>query len=348
MAVVVCFACGPKPVVEKVPDLFWPPPPEKPRIKFVDMFRGSGDVRARYGVPLNVLFGSEEEIRFAKPFGVAARGKKIYVTDIGGVVMFDLSDGTSGKIGRNELRSPSGIALTEDRIYVGDNSRHRIYVYDSSGYPIMDFAWKDIGTIAGLAIDAPRKRLIVSDSKRHAIFIFSLDGVLQTTIGNRGKAEGEFNFPYGVAVDRQGRIYVVDSGNFRLQIFSEEGKFLKSFGSVGSSAGQFARPKGVAVDSEGHIYVLDAAFGNFQVFDYDANTLIAVGSNGRGPAQFVLPSSIYIDENDRIYVVDQVNLRIQLFQYISDKTSRIQQMHGTYGKASRKGVIQLSAAIVVG
>ena len=30
------------------------------------------------------------------------------------------------------------------------------------------------------------------------------------------KSEGQLNFPYGIAVDKEGAVYVVDSGNGRI------------------------------------------------------------------------------------------------------------------------------------
>ena len=302
-----------------MPEIYWPASPGKPVIRFVDMLRGGGDARSKAGRSEVFFPGAGDDLRFNKPFGIAAYGGKIYVTDTGMVLALDLVKGSSQAIGKDDLKAPSGIALTDDRIYVGDNILQKIYVYDASGRKVSDFGGGRLGAIAGIAADEKRKRLIVSDSKKHVVFVFGLDGVLKSVIGRKGKSEGEFNIPCGVAVDRLGRIYVVDGGNARLQIFDADGKYLKSIGSVGSSEGHFARPKGVALDSDGHIYVLDSAFGNFQVFDSEARAVMSVGSNGTDPAQFMLPSSICIDENDRIYVVDQINKRVQLFQYMKEQ-----------------------------
>lgn len=305
-------------VIEKPPEMYWPLPPERPRIKLVDIIIGSLDARARFGRLKQFLFGVEPDVRFVKPFGVTAGRKKMFVTDVRGVHYYDFENGVFRIIGTTELRLPSAIAYFEGRLYVGDVIKKAVFVYNERFEAVMSFGFKELDTPAGIAIDKKNRRIIVSDAKRHCLFVYSLEGRLITTYGRRGKGPGEFNIPYGVAVDREGRIYVVDSGNFRLQILDENGNFIKSIGSVGTSPGSFSRPKGVALDSDGHIYVLDSAFGNFQIFDFDGNTLLAVGNNGRGPGEFLLPSSIYIDENDEIYVVDQINRRVQIFQYLKD------------------------------
>lgn len=318
LLLVFFFSCA-SPPQEKIPEMYWPLPPEKPRIKLVDIIIGSLDVKTRYGKFEEFLFGPEGEVKFVKPFGVAVRNRKMFVTDVNGVHYYDFENSSFKIIGTSVLRLPSAIAYHEGKLYVGDVIKKLVYVFNEKFEPVMQFGFKELDTPAGIAIDENNKRIIVSDSKRHMLFIYNFDGRLVTTIGKRGKRPAEFNFPYGVTVDKKGRIYVIDSGNFRLQIIDEDGNFIKSFGSAGTSPGNFSRPKGVALDSEGHIYVLDAAFGNFQVFDFEGNTLLAVGYNGRGPGEFLLPSSICIDEHDEIYIVDQVNRRIQIFQYLREK-----------------------------
>jgi len=303
--------------VEKAPEMYWPIPPEKPRIKFVDMIVSSQDVKKSAGLT-GFFFGKGGDVKFVKPYAVAVNRQKVYVTDIGGIFTFDFSNNAFGILGTDQLRLPTGIVIALDNIYVAESVSKRIFQYELSGKRVREFGVGIVDTISGIAADIPNRRLIAADSRKHAVHIFDFEGKHIKSFGRRGAQDGEFNIPYGVAVDRTGRIYVVDSANFRIQIFTPDGKFLKSVGRVGTTAGNFARPKGVSTDSEGHIYVLDSAFGNFQIFDYDGNTLLAVGSNGTGPAEFQLPSSIFIDENDKIYVVDQVNKRVQIFQYLKD------------------------------
>lgn len=315
-----CYSCATAPPqAEKVPELYWPLPPEKPRIKFVDIILGNLDVSTKASMLRNFVFGAQEDGRFIKPYGVTARNNVMYVTDITAVHVFDFGNGRFSVIGRNELKSPAGIAVTSDRAYVADVATKKIYVYDLQGQFKMDFGAKDIAVPAGLALDEKRGRLIISDSKKHCVHVYDLNGIKLFSFGQRGAALGEFNIPYGVAVDKEGRIYVVDGMNFRLQVFNEKGVFLKSFGEIGTSPGSFARPKAVALDSDGHVYVLDSSFSNFQIFDYDGNTLLSVGTNGSDPGEFLLPSSIAIDEHDKIYVVDQINKRVQIFQYLRDQ-----------------------------
>ncbi len=320
LSLLAFVSCAGKEVADKIPELYWPLPPERPRIKFVDIIAGSGDIEARFRKIRQFFFGEDLDANFQKPFGIAVRKGRLYVSDIGMVHYLDFGRGVYKRIGESDLRVPTGIALSEDRIFVADAAKKKIFVYDLNGQFIAFFGGKELDTPAGLALDEQRGRLIVSDSHKNKIMVYGLDGALLSSFGETGHAPGALYIPYGVTVDKDGRIYVVDSGNFRVQIFDEKGSFLKVVGEIGTSPGNFARPKGVALDSDGHIYVLDAAFGNFQIFDMDGNVLLAVGRTGTDPAEFVLPSSISIDEKDQIYIVDQVNKRVQIFQYLREGT----------------------------
>lgn len=315
-------SCTPEIIEEKPPELYWPFPPEKPKIKFIDIIRGSLDLGGikKQGFK-ETLFGEEANIEFMKPIGVAVKKDIMFVTDVDMVQVYNFGNKKFGIIGRGHLRQATGIAVSGDgRIFVGDSLAKRISVFNFIGTRVYNIGGPSTFEVPGeMALDEINKRLIVPDSKKHVVMVFDLDGNLLFNIGERGSEAGQFNIPYACTVDKAGRIYVLDSGNFRVQIFEKDGKFVKAFGGVGTGPGKFARPKGISLDSEGHIYVVDAAFGNFQIFDFDGNILLAVGQPGTEAGQFSLPFGISIDENDKIYVVDQLNRRVQIFKYLQDK-----------------------------
>lgn len=304
---------------EVPPELYWPFPPEKPRIKFVDLIMGSIDVTGARTSKFNqFMFGEEVEVTFRRPSFVTAKEDVIFVTDFNRVHIYDFRKRKFRTVGANVLGNATGIAIGPDGLlYIGDSGKRRVFAFD-----VRRLKAKTIGTAytfltpGGVTIDEPRQRLIVADAKRHTVTVWTLDGKFLFGIGKKGVAPGEFNIPYDVAVDAQGHIYVLDSGNFRVQVFDDKGRAILIFGGLGMSPGLFARPKGIALDSDGNIYVVDAAFGNFQIFDPRGHFLLSVGTNGTEPGKFVLPSDIFIDKNDKIYVVDQMNRRVQIFQYL--------------------------------
>src|SRR5438552_8179000 len=67
-------------------------------------------------------------------------------------------------------------------------------------------------------------------------------GAFVTKWGSAGSGNGQFNAPWGVAVDAAGNVYVADTGNNRIQKFTGTGGFLTAWGSAGSGNGQFNVP----------------------------------------------------------------------------------------------------------
>ena len=76
------------------------------------------------------------------------------------------------------------------------------------------------------------------------------NGYIITEWGTFGSLNGQFNSPYGIAVDPTGgHVYVSDSGNGRIQKFDSYGHFTTKLGTIGTADGQFKLPESVAVRS---------------------------------------------------------------------------------------------------
>ena len=95
---------------------------------------------------------------------------------------------------------------------------------------------------------------------------------LRVICGNgQGSADNQLNYPCGVAVDSQSRLFVADTCNHRVQIFDvESGELLHTLGETGvegSDEKHFTFPRGVAVDSNDNVYVCDSENKRVCVFD---------------------------------------------------------------------------------
>ncbi len=306
-----------------------PPPPEEPRIFYVESLRGEANFKDTK--VLDVFIGKETKgvgKNLFKPYGVGAIGDTVYVTDtaIGLVFAIDTLNKKVDFIGDRppgKLALPVSIAIGKnDTIYVSDAKLKKVFGYRKNGS--LFFALGEQGEFrrpSGIAINQKLDRIYVVDTKSHNVKVYDLKTAkLLFEFGKRGIEEGEFNFPTNIAIDpRNDNVAVVDTQNFRVQIFDKDGDFLSKFGRLGDKPGMFSRPKGIGIDSEGHIYVSDAAFNNVQIFDDKGNILLYFGGAGFGPSQFYLPAGIYVDKNDRVYIVDSFNARVQIYQYVSER-----------------------------
>lgn len=302
----------------------WPPPPSVPRIKFVGELADSRDLRAaRSGMEVvkAAFRGPRPAIEFSNPHGVAVRPDGlIAVADGGGraVHVVDLQRRTHRLItgfGKERFGSPVGVAWVGRRLFVTDAVRHEVIELGPSGAFQQRFGDDQLTWPVGIAYVSKRDQLYVVDGRSHRLVVFTPSGELVKTIGRRGPALGEFNFPTHIACASD-RLLVADSGNFRVQLMDLDGNGIRTIGQKGDGAGDLSLPKGVAFDNEGHVYVVDAHFENIQVFNDSGQLLMAFGQEGREPGRFSLPAGLAIGPDDRIWVADSGNRRLQVFEYI--------------------------------
>lgn len=313
-------------------NLVWPLPPDKPRIRYLESFSNNFDIEPKKKISwVDRLVGKPDPNVpefFLRPSGVAADSQgRIFVAaaQTATVYILDKSKRTVIRLRGDRglfFKNPLGIAVDrEDNFYVSDPVLRMVLKFSPQGQLLATLG-PDAGlkNPAFLALDEPRRRLFVVDSHAHQVLVFDLDSLkLARRVGQRGEKDGEFNYPVGIGVYRDGTFAVSDTGSCSVQVFSPDFKFLRRFGGQGTRPGNFVRPKGVAFDSEGHIYVVDAAFNNFQIFTPQGQVLMFVGTYGSQPGTFNLPLGIYIDAQDRLYVSDQLNHRVQIFQFLGGK-----------------------------
>jgi DNA-binding beta-propeller fold protein YncE len=311
-----------------VPTIYWPPPPQKPRIQYLQSLSKPSDMGIRiswFRRVIGTIFGSDttEEI-LLRPYGVFADSDRIYVTDPGASVIhiFDRKENKHfkiEKIGDESLITPIGISVDENgNMYITDSSLNRVFVLDRDGKYLKEIGRKELfQRPSGIVVT--EDRVYVVDTHKHQVMVFDKKGALLFTFGSNGKENGNFNYPTNITISKEGFIYVVDTLNFRVQVFNKDGAFLSAFGRQGDGSGDFSRPKGIAIDSEGHIYVVDADFDVVQIFDRDGKFLLSFGGTGSGRGNMSLPSGLFIDKNDLIYCADSYNRRVQIFRYLKEE-----------------------------
>jgi DNA-binding beta-propeller fold protein YncE len=131
--------------------------------------------------------------------------------------------------------------------------------------------------------------------------------------GSIGTGEGQFQWPTGLAVDRDETIYVSDEARHTIYRYTHEGDFLGQWGERGDGDGELDRPSGIAFDSEDNLYVSDTMNHRVQKFTRDGKFLMSWGSFGEAEGQLNMPWGVTVDELGDVYVVDWRNDRVQKF-----------------------------------
>jgi len=175
--------------------------------------------------------------------------------------------------------------------------------------------------------------VFVADSGNDRIQSFRGDGTPVNTWGSRGSANGQLQFPCGVAVlarsqDRghptQDLVYVADCHNHRIQVFNFDGSFVRKWGSFGQGDGQFHYPCEVAVLARSQdrchptrdcVFVADTGNQRMQVFDTDGTFIRKWGAPGSGDGQFLNISGVAVHPSqDLVFISDYQGHRIQAFR----------------------------------
>lgn len=113
--------------------------------------------------------------------------------------------------------------------------------------------------------------------------------------------------PYGVAVDKDGRVYVTDVG--RVFIFDKKNRKVSFIGD-GLGTGMLRRPIGIAISQDGRIYVADPVSDRVFVYNSKGKFITAIGHKG----EFETPSGLAIDEKRRrLYVADAKKHNIRAY-----------------------------------
>jgi DNA-binding beta-propeller fold protein YncE len=321
-----------------VPTIVWPASPEKPRYRYIGELTGEANFRPDSDILANrskvaKLFDWLVGLRNTKvdpivlqrpQCGVVDSEGRIFVTDIskGAVYVFDKP---AGKLAvwemaglNSHFKSPVGITLGEQgEVLVADADLRGIFRLDNKGNPIGGFGQDVLIRPTGLARDTKRGYVYVADTYAHDIKVFQDDGKLVKKIGQRGEADGEFNFPTHITFAND-QLYVTDTLNSRIQVFDAEGKLVKKFGQRGLYVGNLVRPKGVAVDNFSNIYVIESLYDQLLVFNPQGETLLALGGNGKEIGQFYLPAGVWVDQQNQVYIADMFNGRITVLQYLGD------------------------------
>ena len=167
------------------------------------------------------------EGQFQYPHGldVSDRNNNIYVCDRDNnrVQIFTEDLKFHSMLGIGVLKCPRDVKVPRDRVLVLDESDSCLFVFSSDHVLTNRLITRgnDKQTNDPYCFDIDREyNIIMSDYSNHCVYVFSQEGEQIHKFGKEGQGLGEFNYPYGIALDNTGRIIVVDQKDTaRLQIF---------------------------------------------------------------------------------------------------------------------------------
>ncbi len=167
-------------------------------------------------------------------------------------------------------------------------------------------------------------KIYVTDTGNNRVCVFNKEGRFLFSFGKLGSAKpppgmkitwkpGEFNYPYGIGVSKDGKIYVADTLNWRVQVFSPSGKPLFWFPKFEDGEKAEVYPTEILV-SKDQVYVCDNSLDRIAVFDLRGNYLFSLGEKGREKGKLNAPNGIGLSKKGILYVSDKFNMTLNAFE----------------------------------
>ena len=185
---------------------------------------------------------------------------------------------------------------------------------------------------------APDGARVIADTGNNRVVVLDRDGNFLRSFGSQCKlseqdtpgcqdldgdgplalGDGQFNEPWGIAVDPQGQIYVADTWNGRIQVFDAAGQFVRKWGFFSTTNGELGDanalfgPRGIAINLSGNLLVADT--GNKRILEYTPTGELVrqIGGGGVVGGRFEEPTGVAVSPIDgSVFVADAWNRRIQ-------------------------------------
>jgi DNA-binding beta-propeller fold protein YncE len=280
---------------ETLPDIVWPGPPEVARIRFVNSISKPDDLNIRESLSVKLwnFFKGKVKTSIIKPYGLISDNK--------------------------------------GRLYVVDNFRQLVHVFNSRDNEYYVFPDKETTFVSPISITIDKKGIIyVSDSSEGVVKAFADHG--KTFLRDIGREL--LMRPTGLAYNsKSDELLVVDTKYSQIVRFStDDFRHRGMFGSMGVATGSFNNPTNIFTDSSGQVYITDSLNFRIQIFTHNGKFIRSFGKNGDSPGYFARPKGVAVDSDGNIYVVDALFDNVQIFNKMGELLMDFGKPGNAYGE----------------
>lgn len=306
-------------------------------------------------------YGPKEAQLLSKPHGVNVdKDGRIYVADTGNhrILVFDRRGKHLFKFGeegreKGQMLFPLNVAIAPNgRVFVISFSQKKLMMFDVLGQQakfIKEIEYELEN--APIAVQVFEERVYLA--ARDGVSVLNLNGDNVQKWGSAGRNPGQFEYPNGIYLDKEGHVFVSDTNNDRIQIFDKDGVLAGIQGEPPTDMNDtdrlFGLGVGLVLDETENVYVVDSFHHAIRVFDHDGKDLGAFGAEGSDDGKFRYPSTIAYLGGKTFAVADQGNNRVQILSLSleSEKPRSLTQRVLKLSPAAQVGIVLGGLAAIV-
>ena len=205
-----------------------------------------------------------------------------------------------------DRRTPQGLAIYQDKLYVSYNQLNIIDIFDYQGKRLdmfVPYQQRPINVVAlefdrhgnVYLIDTKNKTIMVFDQNNSFLYLFPPNNVESST--------GEFvEIPISITIENN-LIFITDMADNSVKMFSSSGEYLMSIKGSGTEEAEPWTPVAVGQTKDGRFIVSDIMAKNITVFSCDGK-FAHIFNDAEGPLKLTAPVAMAIDHLGRVHVMD--------------------------------------------
>ena len=240
----------------------------------------------------------------------------VYATDAPAVrFLFSIN-----KYYQDKFNIPMGIFVDKERgeIYVADNGRNEVLVFDIKGTPIFKFG-KTQGVSSPIDLVVKDDNIYLTQEGKPYIEIFNY----------RGEAIGQIkppqNIPFSpgrLTLDEDGSIYVINKEKVGCLVFDKNNVFVRKIGNELTSL------TGIALSKDKVYLITPFDSRAIQIYDKQGNFIAAFeGIQDKG-GTLGLPTSAIVDKNGLLWLIDALR-GVVIYDKTNQELTRFTEYGGT-------------------
>lgn len=215
------------------------------------------------------------------------------------------------------LHNPVGLFVdTRDHLWIAGSGARHVLALTPDGrverrieLPSLDAQHPFDATDVLITPDG--ERIYIVDNDNHRIVVRD-QGAAFRVLGGFGRAAGQLQWPFQIALAPDGDVYITEAIGARVQRLGPRNLWAGQVGTWGIELGQLYRPKGVVCDARGRIYVSDSTLNVVQVFNARGEMLGVLTNAAGEPLRFRHPMGLAFDPQGRLLVVELAADRVAI------------------------------------